>query len=141
MPKIFQEFKEFAVKGNIMDLAVAVIIGGAFGKIVTSLVNDIIMPFFGFIMGGVKFTNLKWVMKDAIIGNDGAVIKEAISLNYGNFIQSTVDFLVIAWSIFIMIKILNKVRRKQEKEETVKENKESKEEILLTEIRDLLKKK
>lgn len=141
MPKIFQEFKDFAVKGNIMDLAVAVIIGGAFGKIVSSLVNDIVMPLFGFIMGGVKFTNLKWVMKDAIIGSDGSVIKEAVSLNYGNFIQSTVDFLVIAWSIFIIIKVLNKVRRKQEKEETIKENKVSKEEVLLTEIRDILKKK
>lgn len=138
MPKILQEFKEFAIKGNIMDLAVAVIIGGAFGKIVSSLVNDIIMPFFGFIMGGVKFTNLKWVMKDAITGADGTITKEAITLNYGNFIQSTVDFLVIAWSIFIMIKILNKVRRKQEKTE---EKKPGNEELLLTEIRDLLKKK
>lgn len=138
MPKIFQEFKEFAVKGNIMDLAVAVIIGGAFGKIVSSLVNDIVMPFFGFIMGGVKFTNLKWVLKEALMNNDGTVAKEAISLNYGNFIQSTVDFLVIAWSIFIMIKILNKVRRKQEKTE---EKTPGKEELLLTEIRDILKKK
>ena len=138
MPKIFQEFKEFAVKGNIMDLAVAVIIGGAFGKIVSSLVNDIVMPLFGFIMGGVKFTNLKWVLKEALMNNDGTVAKEAISLNYGNFIQSTVDFLVIAWSIFIMIKILNKVRRKQEKTE---EKTPGKEELLLTEIRDILKKK
>jgi len=138
MPKIFQEFKDFAVKGNIMDLAVAVIIGGAFGKIVSSLVNDIVMPLFGFIMGGVKFTNLKWVLKEALMNNDGTVAKEAISLNYGNFIQSTVDFLVIAWSIFIMIKILNKVRRKQEKTE---EKTPGKEELLLTEIRDILKKK
>lgn len=141
MPKIFQEFKEFAIKGNIIDLAVAVIIGGSFGKIVSSLVNDIIMPFFGFIMGGVKFTNLKLVMKDAISDADGTIIKEAITLNYGNFIQNTVDFLVIAWSIFLMIKILNKIRKKQEKEETTKENKASKEELLLTEIRDLLKKR
>lgn len=142
MPKIFQEFKEFAIKGNIIDLAVAVIIGGSFGKIVSSLVNDIIMPFFGFIMGGVKFTNLKLVMKDAIRDADGTIIKEAITLNYGNFIQNTVDFLVIAWSIFLMIKILNKIRKKQEKEETTKDNnKAKKEELLLTEIRDLLKKK
>ncbi|HOX97484.1 MAG TPA: large conductance mechanosensitive channel protein MscL, partial [bacterium] len=110
----------------------------AFGKIVSSLVNDIVMPLFGFIMGGVKFTNLKWVLKEALMNNDGTVAKEAISLNYGNFIQSTVDFLVIAWSIFIMIKILNKVRRKQEKTE---EKTPGKEELLLTEIRDILKKK
>lgn len=140
MPKIFQEFKEFAIKGNIMDLAVAVIIGGSFGKIITSLVNDIIMPFFGFIFGGTKFNDLKLILKQAINNSSGEQIKEAITLNYGNFLQSAIDFLIIAWSIFIIIKILNKLRRKQEKEEIKKENKASKEELLLTEIRDLLKK-
>jgi large conductance mechanosensitive channel len=141
MPKTFREFKEFAIKGNMLDLAVAVIIGGAFGKIIASLVNDIIMPFFGFMIGGIKFNSLKIILKSAVTDAEGQTIREAISLNYGNFIQSTVDFLIIAWSIFIMIKIINKVRRKQEKEETVKENKTSKEELLLTEIRDILKKK
>jgi large conductance mechanosensitive channel len=138
MPKIFQEFKEFAIKGNMLDLAVAVIIGGAFGKIITSLVNDIIMPTFGFIIGGIKFTSLNVVLKEAVLNGSGEKIREAITLNYGNFIQSTVDFLIIAWCIFIMIKILNKVRRKQEKTE---EKKTSNEELLLTEIRDILKKK
>jgi len=138
MPKIFQEFKEFAIKGNMLDLAVAVIIGGAFGKIITSLVNDIIMPCFGFVMGGVKFSSLNVILKEAVLNGTGEKISEAITLNYGNFIQSTVDFLIIASSIFLMIKILNKVRRKQEKTE---EKAPGKEELLLTEIRDLLKKK
>jgi large conductance mechanosensitive channel len=131
--KTIKEFKEFAVKGNVVDLAIAVIIGGAFGKIVSSLVNDVVMPFFGYLAGGVKFSNLKWVLKEA--SHDSALI----SINYGNFIQSIVDFLVIAFSIFIVIKVFNKFKRKkEEKEKVIKINLQ---EELLKEIRDILKNK
>ncbi len=134
--KTIKEFKEFAVKGNVVDLALAVIIGGAFGKIVSSLVNDIVMPFFGYIIGGVKFSNLKWIIKEA--SEDSALI----SINYGNFIQSIVDFLVIALSIFIVIKVYNKFKRKrEEKEEKEKVVKANPQEELLKEIRDILKNK
>ncbi len=133
--KTVREFKDFAVKGNVVDLALAVVIGGAFGKIVSSLVNDIIMPFFGYIIGGVKFSTLKWVLKEA------SEKTAQISLNYGNFIQSIVDFLIIAISIFAVIKLYNrfkKNREEQEKEKTIKINPQ---EELLKEIRDILKNK
>lgn len=133
------EFKEFAMRGNVIDLAVGVVIGGAFNKIVSSLVNDVIMPQIGVLTGGVNFTDLAIVLKPAENGGD------AVLLKYGSFIQNIVDFLIIALSIFIFIKVINKLKEKREKqvddsiEETEEVEKLTKEEELLTEIRDLLK--
>lgn len=123
---IVKEFKAFAMRGNVVDMAVGVIIGGAFGKIVSSLVDDVIMPIIGMITGGIDFTGLK-----ATIGES--------SITYGNFIQNVVDFLIIAFCIFLMIKGLNKLSKKKEEEKPAEPPAPSKEEILLTEIRDLLK--
>lgn len=137
---MWKEFKEFAFKGNVLDLAVGVIIGGAFGKIVTSVVNDILMPIFGFITSGMDFKSLKKVLSPAII-EGGNVVKPEAAIMYGNFIQNIVDFLIIAFSIFLFIRIINKAKAKQKKEETVSEPKGPSQEELLTEIRDLLKNK
>ena len=135
-----QEFKAFAMKGNVIDMAVGVIIGGAFGKIVSSLVADIIMPVFGLLVGGVNFTDLKWVMKPACVV-DGKEIA-AVTLNYGNFLQMTFDFLIIAFSIFLFIKLITRITAKRKAAADAVPPAPpvpSKEEILLTEIRDLLK--
>ena len=144
-----QDFKAFAMKGNVVDMAVGVIIGGAFGKIVTSVVNDIIMPPIGLFVGGVNFTDLKWVMKDAIpeqLNEAGEVIQAAapaVTLNYGNFLQQTFDFLIIAFSIFLFVSLIKKMSEKKKAEEApaapAPPPAPSKEEVLLTEIRDLLK--
>lgn len=149
-----QDFKAFAMKGNVIDMAVGVIIGGAFGKIVTSLVNDIIMPPIGILVGGVDFKDLKLVLQSSqeeVLNEAGEVITPAIAevtLNYGNFLQQTFDFLIIALSIFCMIRIITKLgeMRKKEEEAAAKAApapapKPSAEEKLLTEIRDLLKEK
>ena len=149
-----QDFKAFAMKGNVIDMAVGVIIGGAFGKIVTSLVNDIIMPPIGILVGGVDFKDLKLVLQSSqeeVLNEAGEVITPAIAevtLNYGNFLQQTFDFLIIAFSIFCMIRIITKIgeMRKKEEEAAAKAApapapKPSAEEKLLTEIRDLLKEK
>jgi large conductance mechanosensitive channel len=131
--KIINEFKAFAMKGNVIDMAVGIIIGAAFGKIVSSLVNDIIMPPLGLLIGGVNFTDLKFVMKTA------SETTPAVALNYGNFLQVCFDFLIVAFAIFMVIKAMIAAKKKQE--ETLETNSTpSKEEILLTEIRDLLKK-
>ena len=137
--KIIKEFKEFISKGNVIDMAVGVIIGGAFGKIVTSLVNDLIMPFFSWIFGGSGIENLKWVYQQA---NEAEGIAEGAIL-YGNFISTVVDFLLIALSIFIFVKIVTGIRKKLEKkkEEAPEEPKAPTTEELLTEIRDLLAEK
>lgn len=137
---MWKEFKEFAFKGNVLDLAVGVIIGGAFGKIVTSVVNDILMPIFGFITSGMDFKSLKKVLSPAVI-EGGNVVKPEAAIMYGNFIQNIVDFLIIAFSIFLFIRIINKAKAKQKKEETVSEPKGPSQEELLAEIRDLLKNK
>ena len=129
---MLKEFKEFAFKGNVIDLAVGVIIGGAFGKIVTSLVNDLIMPIIGIILGGINFSDLKLVIRPASNGMEEAAIK------YGAFIQSVVDFLIIAVCIFLFVKLANTLTRKKEEEK--KPEKPSADVVLLTEIRDLLKK-
>lgn len=123
---MWNEFKKFALKGNVMDLAVGVVIGGAFGKIVSSLVGDVIMPLIGLLLGGVNFKGLSFTF-------GGAVVK------YGAFIQTVVDFLIIAFSIFLFIKLFNKLtlKKAEEKEEEIPEP--TKEEVLLGEIRDLLK--
>ena len=138
------DFKKFAMKGNVIDMAVGVIIGGAFGKIVTSIVNDIIMPPIGLLVGGMNFKDLKLVMKDEVLGADGAVEQAAVTLNYGNFLQQTFDFLIIAFSIFMVIRIIGNLSRKKEEEkaaEPAPAPTPSAEEKLLTEIRDLLKEK
>ncbi len=130
---MIKEFREFIMKGNILDLAVAVIIGGAFGKIVSSFVNDIIMPPIGLLLGGVNFTDLKMVLKAA----EGDV--EAVTLNYGAFVQNVVDFLIVAFVIFMVIKAYNNMQKKEE-EAPAAPPEPSNEEKLLGEIRDLLKK-
>ena len=138
-----QDFKAFALKGNVVDMAVGVIIGGAFGKIVTSVVNNIIMPPVGVLTGGVDFTDLKVTLKEAVVEGEN-VVSEAVTLNYGQFIQDVVDFLIIAFCIFLMIKGIAKLTRKKEEEadaEPAPEPEPSAEEKLLTEIRDLLKNK
>ena len=113
MGKFIQEFKEFALKGNVMDMAVGIIIGGAFGKIITSLVNDIIMPPIGLITGN-SFADAKYVLRPAELDAAGETVKEAIELNWGNFVQTTVDFFIIALCIFLMIKAMNAFRKKEE---------------------------
>lgn len=138
-----QDFKAFAMKGNVIDMAVGVVIGGAFGKIVSSLVANVIMPPIGLLVGGVNFTDLKWVMKAAEVGADGKEIAPAVTLEYGQFLQATFDFLVIAFSIFLFIRLLTKLTARKKKEETPATPPAppapTKEEVLLTEIRDLLK--
>jgi len=147
-----KDFKAFAMKGNVVDMAVGVIIGGAFGKIVTSVVNDIIMPPIGLLVGGVNFKDLKLILQEGqeeVLNEAGEVITPAVAevtLNYGNFLQQTFDFLIIAFSIFIMIKVITTPTEKK-KEETpapaapAPAPAPSAEEKLLTEIRDLLKEK
>ncbi len=134
--KILNEFKTFAMKGNVIDMAVGVIIGAAFGKIVTSIVNDLVMPPIGYLVGGVSFTELKYVLKEAV-GETPAV-----SINYGNFLQVTFDFLIIAFSIFMIIKVMNSAKKKETPAPAPPPAAPAptKEEQLLTEIRDLLKK-
>ena len=129
------EFKEFAMRGNVIDMAVGVVIGGAFGKIVSSLVGDVIMPVVGVLTGGVNFTDLKLTLKEAAEG------APAVTINYGSFIQTMVDFLIIAFCIFCVIKALNTLKNKLPKEEPATAEPETPADIaLLTEIRDLLKK-
>ena len=149
-----QDFKAFAMKGNVIDMAVGVIIGGAFGKIVTSVVNDLIMPTVGMLVGGVNFTDLKLTMKEAVpekLNEAGEVIEAAVpavTLNYGNFLQQTFDFLIIAFCIFLMVKGIAKLNNMKKREEEAPAEptpapapEPSAEEKLLTEIRDLLKNK
>jgi len=135
---MLKEFKDFAMKGNVIDLAVAVIIGGAFGKIVTSFVNDILMPPLGLLLGNVDFKDLKLIMKE---GSEGVA---AVTWNYGMFIQNIIDFLIIAFAIFMMIRMLTKAqninKKEPEPEPAPAPPEPSNEEKLLTEIRDLLKK-
>lgn len=134
---LIKEFKEFSVKGNAIDLAVGVIIGAAFGKIVSSIVNDIIMPPIGLMVGGVDFKGLKVILKNPVFDATGKVVSEAVSLNYGNFIQTTFDFMIIAFCIFMLVKAINSFKKKEE--EKTPEPKE--EVLLLKEIRDALTKK
>lgn len=128
--KLFEEFKTFIMRGNLIDMAVGVIIGGAFGKIVTSLVNDVIMPIFGIILGNINISSLEYRISAPVEGVEQAVIK------YGMFLQDVINFLIIAFCIFVFIKIMNKLYKK--KEEAPALPKPSNEEILLTEIRDAL---
>lgn len=142
MKKFLNEFKAFAMRGNVIDLAVGVVIGGAFGKITTSLVNDIIMPLISMLTGGIDFTAWKWVLKEAVLDAEGAELAPAISVNYGNLISVILDFIIIAFAIFCVVKAINKARaltEKQEEEAPAAPPEPSVEEKLLTEIRDLLK--
>jgi large conductance mechanosensitive channel len=132
--KILNEFKAFAMKGNVVDMAVGIIIGGAFGKIVSSVVNDIIMPPIGVMVGGVDFKDLKFEIKAPIDDVAG------VYLNYGNFIQTTFDFIIIAFAIFMMVKAMNNLKKKEEVAPSAPPA-PSKEEVLLSEIRDILKNK
>ena len=141
MGKILNEFREFAVKGNAVDMAVGVIIGGAFGKIVSSIVDDIIMPPIGWLIGGVNFSELKITLPAKQLA-DG-VQTQAATINYGSFIQTTIDFLIIAFCVFLLVKGINKLSQKKEAkpEQPAPAPEPSNEEKLLSEIRDLLKQK
>lgn len=139
MGKFINEFKEFAVKGNAVDMAVGVIIGGAFGKIVSSIVNDIIMPPIGWLIGGVNFTDLKVTLPTVHVGEEEM---KAATINYGNFLQTCIDFFIIAFCVFLLVKGINHLARKKKEEPTTPAPPApSKEEVLLTEIRDILKEK
>jgi len=134
-----KEFKEFISRGNVVDLAIGIIIGSAFGKIVSSLVADVIMPPLGLLIGGSNFTDIKFILKDAYFSAAGKPM-QAVTLNVGNFIQVVFDFLIVAIAIFLMVKAINRFKRKQDKPaEVQKEVPPTREEILLTEIRDILK--
>ena len=135
-----KEFQTFAMRGNVMDMAVGVIIGGAFGKIVSSLVSDVIMPPIGVLIGGINFTDLVITLKHASVNAAGQAIP-AVTINYGNFVQTIFDFTIIAFAIFLMIKGVNSFHRKKTEEVTATPPAPTKEEQLLTEIRDLLKEK
>ena len=136
--KLIQEFRQFAVKGNMMDMAIGIIIGGAFGKIVASLVNDVIMPPLGLLLGGVDFTDMKVNLKQAAVNELGEAVP-AVTLNYGNFIQTAVDFRIIALVVFLLIKAMNSLKKKEEAAPAAPPA-PTKDQQLLTEIRDLLKK-
>ena len=131
--KLADEFKAFAMKGNVVDMAVGIIIGAAFGKIVSSIVSDIIMPPLGLLIGGVNFTDLKVIMKAA------TDVKPAVTWNYGNFLQVVFDFMIVAFAVFMVIKAMNAAKKKEDSAPSAPPA-PSKQEILLAEIRDLLKK-
>ena len=149
MKKFFEEFKAFAMRGNVIDLAVGMIIGSAFGKITSSLVNDVIMPAVSILMGGVSFTDWKIILKEAVLNADGTEAAAEVAIKYGNLISVIVDFVILAFAIFCMVKLINTMREKAEalrkkeeevvEEEAPAEPEPSAEEKLLTEIRDLLK--
>ncbi len=151
MKKFFSEFKAFIAKGNVIDMAVAVVVGGAFSKIVTSLVNNIIMPLIGLVTGGINIAEAKWVITEAVLDEAGTVVTPETALLYGAFIQAIIDFLLIAFSIFIFLKIILSAKARiedlQKKEEAAAEEEaapeESKEttEDILAEIREILKNK
>lgn len=139
MGKFLNEFKQFAMRGNVLDMAVGVIIGGAFGKIVSSVVDDIIMPPIGWLIGGVNFSDLKVTLPSVeVIGGEKL---QTATINYGNFLQTTLDFLIVAFCVFMLIKVVNKVTAKKEEKpaETPKDPEPTQEEKLLAEILDLLK--
>lgn len=152
--KFIEEFKEFINRGNVIDMAVGVIVGGAFGKITTSLVNDIVMPLIGKLTGGASVSDWKWVLTEAVLDADGNVVTPEVAVCYGNLIQTLIDFLLIAFVIFCVIKMIGRMKARAEEvknkinppepepePEPEKEPEPTKEEVLLTEIRDLLKNK
>ncbi len=117
---MIKEFREFAMRGNVVDMAVGIIIGGAFGKIVTSLVNDVIMPPIGVLMGGVDFSALKYVIQDAVPATANAEAVAAVTVNYGSFLNTVIDFVIVAFAIFLVVKLINRARKMMEKEEQAK---------------------
>jgi large conductance mechanosensitive channel len=139
MGKFLSEFKEFAVKGNAVDMAVGVIIGGAFGKIVTSIVDDLIMPPIGWLIGGVNFSDLKVTLPSEKLAE--GIEMQSATINYGNFIQNLIDFAIIAFCVFLLVKIINKLTQSKKEEKPAPAPEPSAEEKLLTEIRDLMKEK
>ncbi len=138
MGKFLTEFKEFAMKGNVVDMAVGVIIGGAFGKIVSSLVNDVVMPLVGIATGGLDFKEHKLILKEAVM-NGEEIITPEVAMTWGVFVQNIVDFLIVAFCIFMAVRFMNRFKKKVE-EAPAPAPEPTKEEVLLTEIRDLLKK-
>ena len=142
MKKFLEEFKTFAMRGNVIDMAVGVVIGGAFGKITTSIVNDIIMPLISMLTGGINFSEWKWVLKEAVIAADGVTVETAeVAVNFGNTIAIILDFIIIAFAVFCMVKALNKLHRKKEEPAPEPAPPAPTTEELLSEIRDLLKNK
>ena len=139
MKKFLSEFKEFALRGNVLDMAIGVVIGGAFGKITTSLVNDVIMPLVGMLIGGIDLSQLDIVLKPAVMNGD-EVVTAAVTLGIGTFLTTIIDFILVALVIFIIIKAINRFHKKKE-EAAPEEPKGPTSEELLTEIRDLLKEK
>lgn len=131
----FSEFKKFAVKGNVIDLAVGVVIGAAFGGITKSLVDDVIMPPLGLLVSNVDFSRLHLVLRQAVVEN-GEVVEQAVTLNYGNFLQAVFNFIVIAFAIFLLVRTINRIREDEAAKPAAPVNKQ---EVLLAEIRDLLK--
>ena len=136
---MMKEFKAFAMRGNVVDMAVGIVIGGAFGKIIASFVSDVLMPPIGLLLGGVSFTDLKLTLQDAVLDADGIETVAAVSINYGSFIQTMVDFIIIAFAIFMVVKAMNSMKKKEEAAPAAPPA-PTKEEVLLGEIRDLLKK-
>ena len=147
MKKFFKEFKEFISRGNVMDMAIGVIIATAFGKITTSLVNDVFMPLIGCLIGGVDLAKLNITLKAAELDAAGEVVKEAVVIGIGTFLTTIIDFILVAFVVFLVVKTINTAKKKLEKpaepepEAPAAEPEPSREEVLLTEIRDLLKKK
>lgn len=140
MKKFFEEFKAFIAKGNVVDMAVAVVVGGAFSKIVSSLVGDIIMPLVSLLTGGIDVSDWKWVIKEAVVGADGVITEAETALNYGVFIKTVIDFLVVSFCIFIALKVVMGVKSKfEKKQEEIKETKRESTDEILSEIRDILK--
>ena len=137
---VIKEFKEFAMRGNVVDMAVGIIIGGAFGKIISSVVSDVIMPPIGLLLGGVSFTDLKIILKEPVLDAAGAVTTAAVSINYGNFIQVTVDFIIISMANLMLFKSMNSMKKKKEEAPSAPPAPPAptKEEVLLSEIRDIL---
>ena len=146
MKKFFEEFKTFAMRGNMIDMAVGVVIGGAFGKITTSIVNDIIMPLISMLTGGVDFSQWKWVLKEAVVDAEGAITSAEVAVKFGSTIAIILDFIIIAFAVFCMVKALNSLHRKAEEPAPAPAPEPEPEpepaptaEDLLAEIRDLLK--
>lgn len=140
MKKFFAEFKAFAMRGNVMDMAIGVVIGAAFGKITTSIVNDIIMPLIGLLIGGVDLGQLNIVLKPEVLDEAGKVVTEAVTLGIGNLLAVILDFIIVAFAMFLLVKAMNKLASlKKKEEEAPEEDPKPTSEELLTEIRDLLK--
>ena len=140
MKKFLEEFKAFAMRGNVIDLAVGVVIGGAFGSITTSLVNDIIMPFVSLLTAGISFSDWKWVLKQAVLDAEGAEVAAEVAVKFGNLISVLLNFIIVAFVIFCVVKAINKLHKKEEEAPAAPPEPPA-EEKLLTEIRDLLKNK